>query len=99
MPSSCDYKSTSRVPLMLLHVRRPSPPPAFDRLEYAKMEREGQSYHVICGKDDVHAGSEDIFTFISPATEKLEKQGQVPVQSRTAEELFCCNRCKVAFFC
>ena len=51
----------------------------FDRLQYAKSEREGQdltygvSYHVICGTHDVKdSRHKKIFTFISP--EKLEKQ-------------------------
>ena len=37
--------------------------------------RPGESYHVIRGTHDVTGSRhEDIFTFISPATEKLEKQ-------------------------
>ena len=37
--------------------------------------RPGESYHVIRGKHDVTGSRrEEIFTFISPATEKLEKQ-------------------------
>ena len=60
-------------------VPRPSPAPVFDRLQYAKTDRggrrPGESYHVIRGTNDVTGSRhEDIFTFISPATEKLEKQ-------------------------
>ena len=51
----------------------------FDRLQYAKTEREGQgltygvSYHVIRGTHDVtDSRHKKIFTFISP--EKLNKQ-------------------------
>ena len=53
----------------------------FDCLQYAKTEREGQgltygvSYHMIRSTHDVtDSRHKDIFTFISPATEKLKKQ-------------------------
>ena len=40
--------------------------------------RPRESYHVICGTHDVTGSRhEDLITFISPATEKLEKQRQV----------------------
>ena len=45
-------------------VPRPSPAPVFDRLQYAKTEGEG----LVNLTGSRH---EDIFTFISPATEKL----------------------------
>ena len=65
------YERSSLVP-------RPSPAPVFDRLQYAKTEPEGlpgESYHVIPATGDVTDSRHgDIFTFISPATEKLKKQ-------------------------
>ena len=43
--------------------------------KWREKARPGESYHVIRGTHDVTGSRhEDIFTFISPATEKLEKQ-------------------------
>ena len=66
----------SEVPIFNL-VPRLSLPPVFDCLQCAQNggRRPGEFYHVIPSTHDVTGSRrENIFTFISPATEKLEKQ-------------------------
>ena len=65
---------------------RPSPPPVLDHFQYKK--GLGVSYHVIHGTDDItSARHEDMFTFISLATEKFQETTQVPAE-RKAEALY-----------
>ena len=57
------------------HVPRPSLAPVFDRQLCKNGRRPDESYHVIRGTHDLTGSRhEDIFTFTSPATEKLGKQ-------------------------
>jgi len=56
-------------------VLRPSMPPVFDCLQYAKME--GEFHHVICGMADItDSRRNSIFTFVSTVTEKLENRNK-----------------------
>ena len=60
---------------------RPSLPPVVDHLQYEK--EPGISYHVIHGIDYItSARHEDMFTFISLATEKFQETGQVPAERK-----------------
>ena len=57
-------------------VPRPSTPPVFDHLQYAKTEgelRPGEFHHMIRGMADVtDSRLNSLFTFVSTLTEKLE---------------------------
>ena len=62
-------------------VPRPSSPPVFDHLQYAKNGggRPGEFHHVICHTADVtDSKRKSLFTFISTVTEKLENQNKRP---------------------
>ena len=66
------YTWTSLVP-------RPSTPPVFDRLQYAKNggRRPGKFHHVIRGTADVtDSRRNSLFTFVFTVTEKLENRNK-----------------------
>ena len=65
------YRSISLVP-------RPSPALVFDCLQYAKMEGEGLVNHCAPQQTWCHGSRQrNLFTFISAATEKLEKRDKL----------------------
>jgi len=80
----CQQNVKSNVYLVVLNslVPRPSTPPVFDCLQYAKYRgrRPGEFHHMIHGKVDItDSRCNSLFTFVSTVTEKVYRElKQVP---------------------